>query len=167
MWAHYGDHHKGVVIEFDETHPFFNRQKGPQDDLRRFRRVNYTDTRPSIFLSRSDAVELFYSKSKEWEYEREWRLISPLSDATTRTENTEGLPIYLFQLPSSAVRTVLFGCRVHPSQSLKLSRLIRSRIEFQHIRFDRAELDDQLFLLHRRIISIDAIDAWLSNGLCE
>jgi hypothetical protein len=23
MWAHYADHHRGFVIQFDETHPFF------------------------------------------------------------------------------------------------------------------------------------------------
>ena len=71
MWAHYADHHRGTVIEFDENHEFFNRRVGPEDDFRHFRKVSYTETRPTIFLSDSTAVEFFYFKSKEWEYEQE------------------------------------------------------------------------------------------------
>src|SRR5437870_5816759 len=36
MWAHYADHHRGAILEFDQKHEFFNRRLGPQDDFRHF-----------------------------------------------------------------------------------------------------------------------------------
>lgn len=71
MWAHYADHHRGVVLEFDEKHQFFNRRLGPEDDFRHFRKVVYTQDRPNIFLADSNTVDFFYFKSTEWEYEQE------------------------------------------------------------------------------------------------
>jgi hypothetical protein len=71
MWPHYADHHRGVVIEFDENHDFFNRRVGPQDEFRHFRKVLYTESRPTVFLNDSTAIDFFYFKSKEWEYEQE------------------------------------------------------------------------------------------------
>jgi hypothetical protein len=162
MWAHYGDHHRGVVIEFDAANPFFNRTKGPQDDFRHFRKINYTDNRPSVFLTLSDAIEVFYSKSREWEYEREWRLIAPLNDATIRIENSGGYPVALFEVPSDAVRSVIMGSRVGPEKSLELGRLLRSDAAFQNVRIDRVELDESRFALHRIAVPVELVDRWLA-----
>ncbi len=164
MWAHYGDNHRGVVIEFDETHPFFTRRKGPRDDLRHFRQVTYTEHRPSVFLSRSDAVQLFYCKSIDWSYEREWRLITPLTDATKTIDNPDGLPICLFEVPSDAVRGLIFGCRSSTDVHLQISGAIRGSPDFHHVALSRATEDELQFELHRRIISAAAIDAWLAQA---
>jgi Protein of unknown function (DUF2971) len=161
MWAHYGEHHRGVVVEFDETHPFFDRRKGPTDDLRHFRKVEYNDMRPSIFLSRSDAIQVFYTKSREWEYEREWRLITPLPDATTQVQ-TSGLPIALFEVPGGAMRSVLTGSRINHNTTLELTRLIRSQTSLRHIKFERTELHESRFCLKRVAIPTESIDAWLA-----
>ncbi|MEY2521298.1 MAG: hypothetical protein QOF24_3057 [Verrucomicrobiota bacterium] len=165
MWAHYADHHRGVVIEFDETHTFFNQRKGPQDDLRHFRKVNYTDVRPSVFLSLSDAIQVFYTKSCEWEYEREWRLITPLTDAAIQDENPGGPPIALFELPSEALVGVTTGCRIDHVMSFDLARLIRTNPAFQHVKFERVELDERRFDLHRLAVARDVIDAWLEKAM--
>jgi len=164
MWAHYGDHHRGVVIEFDEANPFFNSIKGPEDDFRHFRKVNYADNRPSIFLTPSDAIEVFYSKSREWEYENEWRLIAPLADATERIENPAGLPIALFEVPGQAVRSVITGSRIGHMQSFELSRLIRSNAAFENVEFSRVELDESRFALHRIAVPKDLVDKWLASA---
>lgn len=63
MWAHYADHHRGTVIEFDSGHDFFDRKRGPNDDLRHFRKIAYTQTRPEVFLNGLNVnrlVTLFY-----------------------------------------------------------------------------------------------------------
>ena len=86
MWAHYADDHKGAVIEFDARHAFFGRRRGPNDDFRHFREVTYTQQRPEVFLADSDAIDFFYFKSTEWEYEHEWRLIVPLADCSKRID---------------------------------------------------------------------------------
>ena len=33
MWAHYAGNHTGFVIEFDETHSFFDRRRTPEDEF--------------------------------------------------------------------------------------------------------------------------------------
>jgi hypothetical protein len=47
MWAHYGEQHKGVVIEFDDRHKFFNE---PDTDGHQtfgiIKKVQYTAERP-------------------------------------------------------------------------------------------------------------------------
>ncbi|OOG51139.1 DUF2971 domain-containing protein [Polaromonas sp. C04] len=37
MWAHYADSHRGFVVQFDETSPFFNRRVSEDDELRHLR----------------------------------------------------------------------------------------------------------------------------------
>jgi hypothetical protein len=34
MWSHYAGQHFGIVVEFDENHPWFNQKVAPPDDLR-------------------------------------------------------------------------------------------------------------------------------------
>jgi len=163
MWAHYADHHRGVVVEFDESNSFFNRRKGPHDDLRHFRRVVYADVRPSAFLSESDAIQVFYCKSTDWAYEKEWRLIVPLTDSSKRIERVGRSQLCLFELPADAVRGVLFGCRTDPKIHYQLSTVIRTSSALKHVALSRAELDERHFVLQRHEVSPEQVDIWLRN----
>jgi hypothetical protein len=161
MWAHYAEHHRGAVIEFDENHEFFNRRVGPQDEFRHFRKVIYTDTRPGVFLNDSSAVDFFYFKSKEWEYEEEWRLIVPLNDCSDRINNGTGLPICLFTVPPACITAVAVGVRMPEFRKLELTRELRTKAEFRHVRVEQVEIDPRMFALHRRIVDPDKIDHWI------
>ena len=110
-------------MEFDQNHEFFNQRLSPRDDFRYFRKVVYTENRPDIFLSDSNAVDFFYFKSKEWEYEEEWRLIVPLRECSQRIEQPRGYPICLFKLPAECVRGVIIGCRMPEPQKFTLATL--------------------------------------------
>lgn len=160
MWAHYADHHRGAILEFDQNNEFFNRRLGPQDDFRHFKKVTYTQDRPNVFLADSDAVDFFYFKSTEWEYEQEWRLIAPLADCK-RVDRQNRLPIYLFKLPPECVRSVGIGVRMLDQQKLKLTRELR-RADFRHVRVEQVDLDQRVFALHRRAIEPDKLDHWLT-----
>jgi hypothetical protein len=164
MWAHYADQHKGAVIEFDAQHPFFNRRHGPNDDFRYFRPVTYTQQRPAVFLSDSDAIHFFYFKSTEWEYEREWRLIVPLIDCSERKEPTlPSLPVCLFRVPPECVLSVIVGCRMPEQEKFDLVKVVRSNPAFRHVTFEQAEPDKQVFELLRRPIPPDALDRWVRS----
>lgn len=78
MWAHYGISHTGFVLEFDPSHPYFTTRRSEGDEFGHLRRVVYRDTRPSVNLIDLDGVEMFLVKSKEWEYEHEWRVLRTL-----------------------------------------------------------------------------------------
>lgn len=172
MWAHYADQHKGAVIEFDVQHEFFNRRHGPNDDLRHFRAVTYTQQRPAVYLTDSDAIDFFYFKSTEWKYEHEWRLIVPLIDCSERKNTAPpSLPVCLFRVPPECVLSVIVGCRMPEQEKFDLVNLVRSNPAFGHVAFEQAEPDKHVFELVRRPIPSDALDRWgqsvtqsISNG---
>ena len=145
----------------EQGHPGALPAQGPEDDFRHFRKVSYTETRPTIFLSDSTAVEFFYFKSKEWEYEQEWRLIIPLKDCSHRSTNGTGLPICLFAVPPSCITAVAVGVRMPESQKFELTKELRTNEEFRHVRVEQVDLDPHVFALHRRVIQPDELDNWI------
>ena len=161
MWPHYADEHRGAVVGFDSEHSFFNRRVSDKDDLRHFRKVNYTHERPAIYLDRSEAVEIFYFKSRDWEYEHEWRLIVPLTDCARQIDRPPQLPICLFDVPPECIKTVITGCRMRETERFSLVSTIRRDPRFAHVRFERAVPDERLFVINRQHVRIDAIDAWM------
>lgn len=83
MWAHYGYSHKGFVVEFSvpvhfEPHEI---RQDPFFDVRVLASlpVKYTEDKPMVSAldSTDDNIEKeFYVKSKAWEYEKEYRVLS-------------------------------------------------------------------------------------------
>jgi hypothetical protein len=74
MWAHYADSHAGVCLEFDsEERPI------PSWPKYAYRPVRYVDDRQIDLLNvdtESGFLHLLTSKGRDWQYEREHRLIS-------------------------------------------------------------------------------------------
>jgi len=74
MWAHYAQNHKGLCIQFD----LGDQESGPLGPLWE---VEYADERPmvAIVTDTEDREVMFrrglLTKSKAWEYEREYRAI--------------------------------------------------------------------------------------------
>lgn len=75
MWSHYADNHKGICIELDRNE---NNELGNPEVTSK---VKYTQSYPSLnskILLDSDKFNsslqrVLYTKSKQWEYEKEWR----------------------------------------------------------------------------------------------
>ena len=72
MWSHYGGQHKGFCLEFDTT----------LEPLTKLRRVSYSSDIPEVditqFMLEGDyepLLNLFCTKSIDWAYEREWRVL--------------------------------------------------------------------------------------------
>ncbi len=73
MWSHYADSHKGLCLEFDAVHTFFERlikvkyeQFLPKIDL-----LRYFDGELSI----EEIKQYYCTKFIDWEYEKEFRLM--------------------------------------------------------------------------------------------
>lgn len=88
MWSHYADQHKGIVLEFNIKEPIFN---GKHDNksayIGKVTPVMYRKERISHlgnFL-----IEPYFHKSDEWIYEKEHRLLLPLSQADETWVNRE------------------------------------------------------------------------------
>lgn len=85
MWAHYAQNHKGLVIGFDSEHRYFHQQLGPSDEFRYVRKVRYSKGRPNIRLTTiEDLTGIFLTKSEDWKYEDEWRVMRPLVESGSR-----------------------------------------------------------------------------------
>jgi hypothetical protein len=106
MWSHYADWHAGFVIALDTDHPSLAGGR-----FRHLAQVRYLHDRPTAPLERQVITdELMLTKSVEWHYEAEWRMIDSCWDAC-------GGPLEVsphswpFPLDPAAVREVIIGCR--------------------------------------------------------
>lgn len=107
MWAHYADNHKGFVVGFDVTHPFFELEKAFGT-----RKVTYRKNRPQF--SAADILNEMYYKADIWSYEHEWRLCKDAYKADVIIEGDEN--IYLFRLPKESIQSVFLGVFMPDSQ---------------------------------------------------
>lgn len=105
MWAHYADSHKGFCLGFENHETNIIGQYG---DV-----VNYEEKMPKPSIASfamdagSDVVNLIaYTKSKDWEYEKEWRIL--------KQEGNE-----LYPYPGRLVE-VIFGLNITPTDEVKV-----------------------------------------------
>ena len=98
MWAHYAKDENGFVVEYDNLNELFTGDEtGILDELRRV--VYYEGKRPAVTLAPSDLTELLFAKHADWSYEREWRVIKPLSGCESKTVG-ENKVKYFFKAPN-------------------------------------------------------------------
>jgi hypothetical protein len=111
MWSHYADGHKGLCIGFDW-------QMLRKSTSAILGNVNYQDDLPKykIFGSNSDFFQtLLLTKSTEWQYEQEYRLM------TIESRGKE-LPF-----PFESIVEVIFGCCMLQEERDKYIRLIMEK----------------------------------------
>src|SRR5271165_4090760 len=107
MWSHYADQYAGAVVEFDGSHQFFDGQVD----------VEYRSRRPmrhvSGYLSPDEPVPIaeLCTKSTQWQYENEVRVIRCLSDCELKGKDRRGFPIYIRSLPTECIKSVTLGER--------------------------------------------------------
>jgi hypothetical protein len=106
LWAHYADAHRGVCLIFDASMEFFNSAQ----------KVRYDNFRPKINPIFDSEDSMFNSalltKSSDWSYEEEWRLI--------RYQEGPGLCMF----PCNALIGVILGAQVTPENELSVKEWI-------------------------------------------
>jgi hypothetical protein len=150
MWAHYAASHRGLLIEFDETHPAFHRKRSAEDEFGYLRPVLYSELRPKLSMNEFDqdnAFEVFaLTKSHHWSYEEESRLLWPLR-STDRTIEASTGSIGLISCPPAAVQSVTLGCKAREETLNQIRDVLALKSESGHIEVRRARLDDVAFEL--------------------
>jgi hypothetical protein len=133
MWSHYGDSHRGVVLGFDEAHPFF---QGAEiiAGLSRLNKVEYNQKRPVLSSTTRDNPKVFLRKSTEWAYEKEWRLIRPLSEAAEIIPRENLLPLCLFDIPQDAVKLIISGSQMIQNEQQELCNYCANTPALGHTR---------------------------------
>jgi hypothetical protein len=133
LWAHYAEQHRGIAVEIDTRDGAFTQGAHRAQD------VEYTSVRPKIPESDEILFTHFFTKSLEWKYEKEYRIVRFLTD---RVEVKAAKPydIHLFDLPPSAIRGLIFGARVEPHRRDRLIRSLAADPAFAHLTFAQAVL---------------------------
>ena len=132
MWAHYGQKHTGYCVGFDRQHRAFN-YAHPKIRSGSMHDVKYLETRP---LHKPDDDELnlilmAFTKSADWTYEQEFRVLYALEDATechpAPAASRSGLPICLRRYDPATVKELLIGYRTDDELSTRVIKLAGNR----------------------------------------
>ncbi|MEQ6292208.1 DUF2971 domain-containing protein [Vogesella sp. GCM10023246] len=130
MWAHYALNHTGICIEFDTSEDFMLAAI--------LQKVIYTpeNKRPTINITEpsflSTYEETFLTKSIDWNYELEWRLIC------------DGLAGQELTFENSTITKIILGAKAHEetiSDILNLNRKLENK-GFPTLAIHKAELCD-------------------------
>lgn len=153
MWSHYASSHEGFVIGFDTNNRHFDERRGPNDELRYLRKVEYRDQRPQAPLTGLTGVDVFLVKSSQWAYEQEWRIMRALQEAD-KVIPAEPYPIHLFKFPTDAVVEVIFGCRMHESCKKRILRILFKSEIFKDVTVLQAVPDEKEFRIRFNELSV-------------
>lgn len=148
MWSHYTLAHQGFVIEFDEQHPFFN-QKPQIPGVGFLEKVKYSKSRPHLQLFCDiTPTEMFFSKSEDWQYEQEWRIVRRLIEKTEeRFDDIQKAKICLFEIPSDCIKGIILGCRMSQEDQEKLMDIKRHDKRYSSINLSAAKLSERAYNL--------------------
>jgi len=105
MWSHYADSHKGVCLTYSikDDLDFFSPMKS----------VKYAKDYPqyNYLKQQNDFVEyMFFTKSKDWEYEGEVRVLKSKSGN--------------YKFKKTALKELIFGCRTSKKDINKIAKII-------------------------------------------
>jgi len=133
LWAHYARSHRGFVIGFNTDHPSFQSYGS-------LVQMNYSTRRPRIDSQNFDGVLHALSfKSKEWKYEREWRIVTPLDACEKSCE------LFLKPINPGSISELTLG--VDADDGL-IDRAIEWQRSHQHVKLRRSRLDSLKYELY-------------------
>lgn len=115
LWAHYTDSHRGFELEFDTEDKEF-KQLGDLHEIK------YDPNRPVLDPVKQINIEVYNQKSREWGYEREYRLVRHLQACEKRP-----LPagdFYFVHMPRSCVKAVYLGTRMEKTLATQILELM-------------------------------------------
>jgi hypothetical protein len=129
MWSHYASNHQGICLGFEVEDPG---QAG-------IYKVQYSDEYPELDFNRiwhkDGMMKVFWTKSNEWAYEKEWRLVT-----------VEGGKLETYK---GSLVNVTFGCRASDSHKKEIKTLMKDK----KVDFWEAKLDDNRFRVNIQKLS--------------
>ncbi len=125
MWSHYADNHRGICLEFGTDTPLVGRAREVEylRDYPKWSPNMLGDTGPHILLTKSD----------DWKYEREYRIIG-LSDGIDRPFDARPLLVKdnFLKLPTGALKAVIVGCEANFANIERTVRSVAPEMPIKH-----------------------------------
>lgn len=160
MWAHYTARHVGFLIGFDADTRILTR---PTPIFHHFGPVSYCHHRPTgdRFTDVPDH-ELYFRKSSEWAYEREWRLVESMLAVEGDVEDPK--THWPFTLATDAIKSVVIG---HRAGGLfpRLHEVLREE-RYSHVQLQLAIPDLKTFRL-KSLLPAEDSGTLFSQLRCE
>jgi hypothetical protein len=120
-------------------------EDGDDVQIGRLLKVLYSVERPQRkALKDVTATDILLVKSKDWEYEQEWRMLRFLYQPDKTIPNGEG-DIHLFSFPASCVKGVIFGCRMSVPLKEEISKFLTGDARYSHVKKYTAVLSERRF----------------------
>ena len=146
MWAHYADNHCGMCVEYNLLE--LNRQLSftPVPVVYSDDRVRFCSLKPETVEKNSLTVfiQSITTKSLEWSYEREWRIIQDKGACGDRGDiNNKGALLDMI-VPSS----VILGCEAKQ----EFEKAVKRYCEASKINLYKMEKDKALYRLNKHSI---------------
>lgn len=145
MWSHYTGAHTGYILGFNADHEYFT-SKMDAPNHTQLMRVNYVDTRPHIELSQTKPIDIYFTKSLQWAYEKEWRICKPILEAKKIIEGTPA-PICLFEIPPECIKCVIIGCRAENRTIERINKALAASSHLSHVDQLHAYIDKDEYQL--------------------
>jgi len=143
LWTKYADHHQGIALELEAKRELDSALLAAVE-------VEYTEDPPALATEEEwiaaciglaplpTGSEVWrrqvFTKSKDWEHENEWRVITKKrSDETLAYANCEFLP--------SELTAVYFGCNISDQDKAEMCSLLQG--DLSHVRLFQAKQNPQ------------------------
>lgn len=124
MWSHYANNHKGFCIEFDIlVDPDLFCLALPVNYVKTMPEFNYPTEFNNIITN------IIQPKYKDWEYEKEVRIIKPQSENEKNGSQA-------FSFKPESMKRIIFGCKAHKETIEKYIELCKKN-GLKHVRFSQ------------------------------
>ena len=147
LWSHYSNAHKGFCVGIDRRAFFYISRIYNENGYKIFiDKVDYPETNkfpiimPLTMNGYERAKRQVLNKSKDWEYESEFRMV------------LVGNSNEVITLPENAIRRVIIGCDVSPEDKDKLIEIIKARKSKVHV-YQAVKAPDE-FKLHFKYLKL-------------
>lgn len=148
MWAHYTESHRGFCIGFNSNHNYFTNYTSPDGHTsKNIKEVVYSDKRvkiPMVLGQEKLNYEPYITKSLDWVYEKEIRIISSLNSSNDIISK-KPFDIHLFKIPHNCINEIILGANIE----LQNETEIREFALGKNIKIYKAKISDKEYDMER------------------
>lgn len=139
MWSHYTKNHEGFVVGFDvDESNFFKTNKPGDISIRKVKYQKHRIDLGSLNREKLDAVDLFFTKSPDWNYEKEWRTLFYGTPDKKEIEEGDRF-LYLYEIPPSIIKEVYFGLNMLGKHKIEILEKVKKNKKLRHLNVYQTE----------------------------
>ncbi len=148
MWSHYTNSHKGFCVGFDPKDEYFQDYlSNDREKSKTVKEVVYSDKRVEIPMElgkKKLEFEPYITKSTDWKYEEEIRIISTLN-LSDKKINGNPVDIHLFKVPHKSIKEIVVGANMDKKEE----NLIKEFCSKNEIQFFKSKISNEHFNMER------------------